>query len=57
MNKLIVKNDKVKKVKECTRVEVIDQKGRTYVNWDKNNIVSISLQDDGKTIKIFIKTK
>lgn len=37
-----------------TRVEVIDQDGRSYVNWDKNNMVTIQLQDDGRTLKIFI---
>lgn len=37
-----------------TRVEVIDQDGRSYVNWDKDNIVTIQLQDDGRTLKIFI---
>ena len=37
-----------------TRVEVIDQYGRSYVNWDKNNIVHISIQDEGRTMKIFI---
>lgn len=39
----------------CTRVEVIDENGRSYVNWKDNNAVSISIQDNGKTIKIFIK--
>ena len=40
-----------------TRVEVIDEKGRTYVNWNPKNIVQISMQDDNKTMKIFIKQK
>lgn len=36
------------------RVEVIDENGRSYVNWNKNNIVNISIQDEGRTMKIFI---
>lgn len=39
---------------DVDRVEVIDEKGRSYVNWDKNNEVQISLQDDRRTLKIFI---
>ena len=38
----------------CTRVEVIDQKGRSYVNWKPTNKVRLSMQDDGRTAKIFI---
>ena len=38
-----------------TRVEVIDEKGRSYVNWKDNNVVTIQLQDDNKTLKIFIE--
>ena len=37
-----------------TRVEVIDEKGRSYVNSDKDNIVTLILQDDGRTLKVFI---
>lgn len=43
------------KLLQVTRVEVIDQKGRSYVNWNKDNKVEVSLQDDNKTLKIFIK--
>ena len=39
---------------DITRVEVIDQDWRNYVNWRKNNRVELSYQDDGKTLKIFI---
>ena len=44
-------NDKLDKV---TRVEVIDHNGRSYMNWDKNNKIKVSLQDDDRTMKIFI---
>lgn len=39
------------------RVEVIDGKGRSYIKWkDKSQIaVSLSVQDEGRTLKIFIK--
>ena len=47
----------LKYLKNCIRVEVIDEKGRSYVNWKPNNKVQISMQDDDKTIKIFISKK
>lgn len=40
-----------------TRVEVIDHNGRSYVNWNKNNKVLLSLQDEGRTLKIFVDRK
>jgi hypothetical protein len=36
------------------RVEVIDENGRSYVNWHKDNVVNISIQDEGRTLKVFI---
>lgn len=36
------------------RVEVIDQNVRSYVNWKPTNKTELSLQDDGKTLKVFI---
>jgi len=38
----------------CIRVEVIDENGRSYTNWNPENQVKVSMQDDEKTIKIFI---
>ena len=46
-----------KTTKNVTRVEIIDQKGRSYVNWNKNNSVKILIQDNGKTMKIVITNK
>ena len=40
--------------KKPTRLEVIDADGRTYTNW-KVKEMQFSYQDDGKTLKIFIK--
>lgn len=42
---------------KVTRVEVIDTNGRAYVHWGKNSIVEIQLQDEGRTIKIFISKR
>lgn len=41
-------------LKKVTRVEVIDENGRSYVNWKPTNTVEIKLQDDGRTLKVFI---
>lgn len=46
---------KKKFLAKCTRVEVIDDNGRSYVNWNEDNKVEISMQDDDRTMKIFIK--
>lgn len=39
---------------KVNRVEVIDENGRSYVNCKSINKTSISMQDDGKTLKVFI---
>ena len=41
-------------LEKVNRVEVIDQNGRSYVNWKPTNKTEISLQDDMKTLKVFI---
>jgi hypothetical protein len=41
-------------LKNTNRVEVIDQQGRTYVNWKPTNKVELSLQDNERTLKVFI---
>lgn len=38
---------------EITRLEVIDEKGRSYVNMDVQTIAT-SVQDDGRTLKLFV---
>lgn len=43
--------------KNVTRVEVIDHTGRSYVNWNILNKVTVSLQDDGRTLKVFVDRK
>ena len=42
---------------KVTRVEIIDQSGRSYVNWNENNKVELSFQDDGRTLKVFISNR
>ena len=37
-----------------TRVEVIDENGRSYVNWEDDNDVSWQFQDGGRTLKVFV---
>ena len=49
-----VKSLPIQELPNCTRVEVIDQNGRSYVNWKPTNKVRLSMQDDGRTAKIFI---
>lgn len=36
------------------RVEVIDENGRSYVKYNANN-VQIQIQDDGRTMKVFLR--
>jgi hypothetical protein len=46
--------DFLKNYPEVTRVEVITDDGREFVRYDCNN-VQLSLQDDGRTLKVFLK--
>ena len=39
---------------KCDRVEVIDQSGRAYVNWKPTNKVQLMMQDNDRTLKVFI---
>ena len=45
--------DTIKSLSSVTRVEVISEKGREYVNLDCRN-VQFELQDEGKTLKVFV---
>jgi hypothetical protein len=49
-----IKENTVHTLPNVTRVEVIDKDGRSYTNWEYDNLVAISIQDDGKTLKVFI---
>lgn len=39
---------------KVTRVEVIDENGRSYVNQDPSNKVELSFQDNNRTLKVFV---
>jgi len=41
-------------VEKVNRVEVIDDTGRAYVNWEDKLDVKLDIQDEGRTLKIFI---
>jgi hypothetical protein len=45
--------DFLKNYPEVTRVEVITNNGREYVQYECSN-VQVSLQDGGQTIKVFL---
>lgn len=36
------------------RVEVIDENGRSYVNWKPTNRIELQVQDNGRTLKVFV---
>lgn len=43
-------------MKKITRVEVIDETGRAYVKYlEDNQEVVCDLQDNGRTLKVFIE--
>lgn len=44
-----------KKESKITRIELIDENGRTYSRW--NVWVKASVQDDGRTLKIFVSER
>lgn len=46
--------DDIAPMSGITRVEVIDENGRSYVNWKPDNEIKLSIQDNGRTLKIFI---
>ena len=47
--------DFIKNYPNVTRVEVIGNDGREFVHYGYSN-VKVSLQDDGRTIKVFLYT-
>ena len=51
----IFDGEELQKMKTVNRFEVIDEEGRTYVNHlADSESVKFSLQDDNKTLKVFI---
>lgn len=39
-------------LKDATRVELIDETGRSVVRWYEPGVM-VSVQDDGRTVKVF----
>ena len=39
-----------------TRIEIITDTGRDYVCWEEDNDITVSYQDDGRTLKVFVNT-
>ena len=47
--------DELQKMKDVTRLEVIDETGRVYSKWlDGSEGIKYNLQDDDRTLKVFI---
>ena len=44
------------KLKKVSRLEVIDENGRSYVKYGVEDI-ELSFQDDNTTLKLFLKVK
>lgn len=44
-------------LQDVVRVEVIDKNGRSYVNWNGGNKVRLMLQDDERTLKVYIGSR
>lgn len=54
----IYDGEELQAMKNVTRFEVIDDKGRTYVKYLKGDErIKYSLQDDDRTLKVFIDKK
>ncbi len=56
LNEILNRLPFVTEIRSITRVEVIC-KGRSYLNWKKENNVAISFQDNLRTLKVFITDK
>ena len=50
-------SEELEAMNNIIRLEVIDQTGRAYVHYlDEKESVQYSLQDDNRTLKIFIRS-
>lgn len=62
LHNAIFDGEEFEKMKAVTRFEVVDETGRAYVKYlvkylDKDEGIKYSLQDDDKTLKVFINKK
>ena len=44
-------------ISSVTRLEIIDEGGRKVIFWDKNKKVYMQLQDNDKTLKMFVEDR
>jgi hypothetical protein len=50
-------SEELEAMNNVNRFEVIDQHGRSYVHYlDENESIQYSLQDDNRTLKVFIRS-
>ena len=42
---------------KVTRLEIVDEQGRAFSSWNDQNKIELSLQDEGRTLKIFISKR
>lgn len=55
IGRLYILFNMLQRSKEITRVEVIDEEGRSYSKRDiPEGVVNLSYQDEGKTLKVFL---
>ena len=55
LDRIIETANSWEEMNKITRLEVIDQTGRAYVQYlERNESVRYSLQDDNRTLKVFI---
>lgn len=58
LHNAIFDGEEFEKMKAVTRFEVIDESGRAYVKYlDKDEGIKYNLQDEDKTLKVFIDKK
>jgi|MEHZ01.6.fsa_nt_MEHZ011652930.1_2 hypothetical protein len=53
----MTESDTLEAMNNVNRFEVIDQHGRSYVHYlGENESIQYSLQDDNRTLKVFIRS-
>jgi hypothetical protein len=58
LHNAIFDGEELQRMKSVNRFEVIDENGRAYVKYlDKDERIKYNLQDDNKTLKVFIDKK
>jgi len=55
LNAMEIKNDSLTVLDKCTRLEIVDKKGRVLIRHFSPGDLSISVQDEKSTLKLFFK--